>query len=448
MRKRIEKITPPTLRKSLPSRVTVTKFAIIYAHIEYTEILDYNANMVKVRFAPSPTGIPHVGNIRTALFDYFFAKHEKGSFILRLEDTDQARKQEGAVKAIKDSLEWLGCNWDEFVVQSERLDEYTRYADELVAKGHAKVEDGAVRFVVDKSIGKISWIDAVGNKRIEYDTNDIEDFIILKKDGFPTYHLANVVDDHLMGITHVIRGEDWIPSAPKHVLLYNSFGWEIPVFAHVPNVMGVDGKKLSKRRGAKSVLDFEKEGFLPEALLNYLMLLGWSPKNDKEILSKDELITEFSLDKINSAPSIFDERKLLWMNGEYLRSMTNEEILNALLEFDNGLGEIKSEYLLQLVGVAKTRMKTLSEFRLLIAPFVDENFKTPPSEIKELFRNFIEGLKEMKKDDIVDEIKRLNKENGYSFQDIYNALIGRKSGLPLADAFMIIGRDKTLALLK
>jgi glutamyl/glutaminyl-tRNA synthetase len=242
--------------------------------------------MVKVRFAPSPTGIPHVGNIRTALFDYFFAKNQNGKFILRLEDTDQSRKVEGAVEAIKESLSWLGAEWDEFVTQSERLSEYKKYAEELVKKGFATLENGAVRFIVEKSPGKISWEDAVGRKKVEYDSKDVEDFIILKADGFPTYHLANVVDDHLMEITHVIRGEDWIPSTPKHILLYNALGWDTPVFAHVPNVMGVDGKKLSKRRGAKSALDFKKEGFLPEALLNYLMLLGWSPKNDQEILTK------------------------------------------------------------------------------------------------------------------------------------------------------------------
>ncbi|MDO8269708.1 MAG: glutamate--tRNA ligase family protein, partial [Candidatus Levybacteria bacterium] len=269
-----------------------------------------STNMVKVRFAPSPTGIPHVGNIRTALFDYFFAKANQGSFMLRLEDTDQARKVEGAEEAIKESLLWLGASWDEFVVQSERLAEYKKYAHELVERGIAREENGAIRFIVQKDVASISWTDAVGDKTITYETQNVEDFIILKADGYPTYHLANVVDDHLMGITHVIRGEDWIPSTPKHLLLYQAFGWETPVFAHVPNVLGTDGKKLSKRRGAKSVLDFKKEGYLPEALLNYLMLLGWSPKDDREILEKSDIEREFSLNNVNVSPSIFDERKL------------------------------------------------------------------------------------------------------------------------------------------
>lgn len=404
--------------------------------------------MVKVRFAPSPTGIPHVGNIRTALFDYFFARSQDGIFILRLEDTDQARKQEGAIAAIKESLEWLGCNWDEYFVQSERLSEYKKYADELLRLGKARDENGAIRFIVDRTVGKISWVDAVGNKKIEYDAKNIEDFIILKKDGFPTYHLANVVDDHLMGITHVIRGEDWIPSAPKHILLYNAFHWKVPVFAHVPNVMGTDGKKLSKRRGAKSVLDFKKEGYLPEALLNYLMLLGWSPKNDREILTKEELIKEFSLDKINSAPSIFDERKLQWLNGEYIRSLDDKKLLDILFDYDPGLNAYNKDMIAKFIPIAKTRMKTLADFHNLIRPFLSEESITPQSKLKSELRAILENVDNWEKEQLVEKIKSLNLEKGYGFQDIYKAVIGEKSGLPLADVFELLGKDKTLKLLK
>ncbi|MEX2007642.1 MAG: glutamate--tRNA ligase family protein, partial [Candidatus Levyibacteriota bacterium] len=271
--------------------------------------------MVTVRFAPSPTGIPHIGNIRTALFNYFFAKSQGGKFILRIEDTDSARKVEGAEEAIKESLSWLSVTWDgDIIHQSEHLDDYKKYAQELVSKSLAKEEDGAIRFITPKT-GATSWVDKVGNKTVEFENKDVEDFIILKSDGFPTYHLANIIDDHKEGVTHVIRGEDWISSTPKHILLYEAFGWETPEFVHVPNILGPDKSKLSKRRGAKSVLDFKQEGFLPEALLNYLMLLGWSPKNDREILSKEEIIKEFSLESINVSPAVFDERKLEWMNG-------------------------------------------------------------------------------------------------------------------------------------
>lgn len=408
-----------------------------------------NKKIVKVRFAPSPTGIPHVGNIRTALFDYFLAKSQGGKFILRIEDTDQARKIEGAEEAIKESLLWLGANWDEYVVQSARLDEYAKYARELVAKGMAREDDGAIRFLVPEDESSISWIDAVGSKKISYESKSVEDFIILKKDGFPTYHLANVVDDHLMEITHVIRGEDWIPSTPKHILLYKAFGWEMPIFAHVPNVMGSDGKKLSKRRGAKSVLDFKKEGYLPEALLNYLMLLGWSPKNDKEILKKSDIEKDFSLNGINVSPSIFDERKLQWMNGEYMRSMTAESLGEKLSSFDPTIIEMcsGSEYL-RFVASAQTRMKTLADFRDLVIPFVN------PSTIKSrLLADYADILSNLSDIDwnsakITEATVLYMRENDIRYPQIYQDLTGKKQGLPLGDVFEILGKARTLQLLK
>ncbi len=405
------------------------------------------AGNVRVRFAPSPTGIPHVGNIRTALFDFFLAKNKKGTFILRIEDTDQARKIEGAIEAIKESLSWLGAQWDEFIVQSERLDEYKKYAQELVESGLAREEEGAVRFIIPKDSKEIKWTDLIGNKEVSFNLDDVEDFIILKADGFPTYHLANVVDDHLMGITHVIRGEDWIPSTPKHLLLYRAFGWNAPEFAHVPNVLGTDGKKLSKRKGAKSVLDFKKEGYLPEALLNYLMLLGWSPKNDQEILSKDEIIKEFSLEKVNSAPSIFDERKLQWMNGEYIRKTQNSELKSQLLEFDPLLKEFDEDLLEALIEPAKTRMKLLSEFVNLVSPFLTTS-RTPSSKLKSELESKFNQIKVWNKDEILIALKDFIGENNLSFQDIYTMIIGQKQGLPLADVFEILGKEKTLSLLK
>ncbi|MEX2013025.1 MAG: glutamate--tRNA ligase family protein [Candidatus Levyibacteriota bacterium] len=326
--------------------------------------------MVTVRFAPSPTGVPHIGNIRTALFNYFFAKSKGGKFILRIEDTDQARIVEGAVGAIEESLKWLGVNWDEEIVQSALLSEYKKYAQELVSKNLAKEEEGgAIRFMVPKE-GKTSWTDKVGNKTIEFENKDIEDFIILKSDGFPTYHLANIIDDHKEAITHVIRGEDWISSTPKHILLYKAFGWETPEFVHVPNILGPDKSKLSKRRGAKSVLDFKKEGFLPEALLNYLMLLGWSPKNDREILSKEEIIKEFSLENINVSPAVFDQRKLEWMDGEYIRKLSVSD-LKSKIKSQKSKVQFESEKLFdEFVKLAQTRMKTLLDFDVLVLPLL------------------------------------------------------------------------------
>lgn len=402
-------------------------------------------NTVSVRFAPSPTGIPHVGNIRTALFNYFFAKANKGKFILRIEDTDQARKVEGAVEQIQKSLTWLGVVWDEFYVQSDRLSEYKKYAEELVSKGFAKHEQGAVRFLIPQT-GSTSWIDGVGNKKIEFQNKEIEDFIILKKDGFPTYHLANVVDDHESNISHVIRGEDWISSGPKHILLYKSFGWIPPVFVHVPNILGKDGKKLSKRRGAKSVLDFKNDGTLPDALLNYLMLLGWSPKNDREILSKQEIIEEFSLEKINAAPSIFDETKLSWMNGEYIRKLQISDFRSAMLEFDPLLSSL--DHFEQYLPLLQTRIKKLSDFRDVCQNLentgLNDKQKLLAKELRDKYRN-LDVWKEMQ---ISTATISVRDKLGANTKDVYTVLTGKPQGIPFEKKLEIDGKEKTLAWLE
>jgi len=401
---------------------------------------------VKVRFAPSPTGIPHVGNIRTALFNYFFAKSTGGKFILRIEDTDQARKVEGALRAIEESLAWLGVKWDKQIVQSANLKGYIEAANVLISIGAADRENGAVRFKVPKE-GITFWVDAVGGKRIEFKNSEIENFIILKSDGYPTYHLANVVDDHAQGISHVIRGEDWIPSTPKHILIYKAFGWEdkIPIFAHVPNVLGTDGKKLSKRRGAKSVIDFKNEGFLPDALLNYLMLLGWSPKNDREILSKEEIEKEFKLENINSSPAIFDERKLLWMNGEYIRKTTNLQLKAQILEFDSEISSIPNFE--QYLPIAKTRMKTLADFRALVenrSIALNQEQKKLAQELATTYRE----LSEWKPTLISAATIAVRDQVGVSTQDVYTVLTGRPQGLPFEQKLEIQGQGGTVSWLE
>ncbi len=401
---------------------------------------------IKVRFAPSPTGVLHVGSIRTALFDYFFARSNNGKFILRNEDTDQVRKVEGALEATLDSFRWLGVEWDDLVTQSERLDHYKKYAEQLVNEGKAREEDGAIRFIVSKN-GTTKWNDLIGDKEISFENSAIEDFIILKKDGFPTYHLANVVDDHMMEISHVIRGEDWIPSTPKHIMLYESFGWQHPVFVHVPNVMGIDNKKLSKRRGAKSVLDFRNEGILSEALLNYLMLLGWTPKNDKEILSKEEIEKEFRLEDVHVSPAVFDERKLGWMNGEYIRSFDNEELLKRLTDFDNSISNFDSDLIKKLIEPAKTRMKSLGDFKQMVEPFFEKNQKGE-EKIRDYLYNSLSDIKDWNKETIIEKLKQVVNSKGVRFQDIYEAVIGARQGLPLGDVFEILGKDRTLSLLK
>lgn len=403
-------------------------------------------SMVTVRFAPSPTGIPHIGNIRTALFNYFFAKANNGKFLLRIEDTDQARKVEGAEEAIKESLLWLGINWDEDIIhQSNLVESYKKYAEDLVEKGLAKKEDSAIRFITAKT-GKTSWTDKVGNKKIEFENSEIEDFIILKSDGFPTYHLANVIDDHEEGITHVIRGEDWISSTPKHILLYEAFDWKVPIFAHVPNILGTDRKKLSKRRGAKSVLDFKNEGFLPEALLNYLMLLGWSPKDDREILSKEEIEKIFSLEGINIAPSIFDQKKLDWINGEYIRQLSNEELKKRIKEISK-LENIDDKFL----ELAKSRMKTLLDFETLVAPLIkglNIELDQKEKEIAKKLQDKLSAISNWGKDLILSVLKEIITEENVKMGIIYKIFTGKETGLPLPESLEIIGKEKTLKLLK
>ena len=400
----------------------------------------------RVRFAPSPTGKLHIGGIRTALFDYFQARSTDGEFVLRIEDTDQARKVEGAEDLIKDSLIWLGADWDEYAVQSERLGEYKKYADKLVEKGAAVEEEGAIRFIVPERSEGISWTDAIGERRISIGREDVDNFIILKKDGFPTYHLANVVDDHEMRITHVIRGDEWISSTPKHILLYEALGWEPPIFAHVPNVLGVDGKKLSKRFGAKSALEYREEGYLPEALLNYLMLLGWSPSGDRTIVTKEEIIEEFSLDKVNVAPAIFNEKKLEWMNGEYIRGLALTDLEKRLRYYDNSSFEVNNELSVSLIPVAQSRMKKLGEFADLVGPFItgesiDEN------EIKNGFADALSQIDEWNNENIVKVLKKYVKDSGISFQDLYQGVIGKRQGLPLGDVFVTLGKEATLSFL-
>lgn len=402
-------------------------------------------NTVRVRFAPSPTGTLHVGGIRTALFDFCFAKASNGEFILRIEDTDQARKVEGAVEQIQESLKWLGVSWDSLVTQSERLDKYKQYAQQLVTAGKAREEDGAVRFIVNKE-GKTSWTDAVGSKNISFENKDVEDFIILKKDGYPTYHLANVIDDHLMEITHVIRGDDWVSSTPKHLMLYSAFSWEPPVFAHVPNIFGTDGKKLSKRRGAKSALDYKHEGYLSEALFNYLMLLGWSPKDDREILTRSEIEKEFKLENINVAPAVFDEKKLLWMNGEYIRKCPISNLKYQILEFDPTISQIPDFE--KYIPLAQTRMKILSDFRALVE---NDDHYTLSQEQKELAAELYtvcSNLETWKTEEIMKASFEVRDKSDSSTKDLYVVFTGKPQGLPLFEKLEIEGKDATLERLK
>ncbi|MFH1173371.1 MAG: glutamate--tRNA ligase [bacterium] len=324
---------------------------------------------VKVRFAPSPTGFMHIGSVRTALYDYLLAKQTKGEFYLRIEDTDQERLVPASVDGIKEALKWYGLNWDgKIMVQSQRLNKYQAAIEQLLAEGKAyycfcpkarleKVRqeqaakkqapgyDRHCRYLSeaerDKALksgdnyvvrlkapeeGKIKFKDLVRGE-VEFDLATVIDPILLKSDGFPTYHLANIIDDHEMGITHVIRSEEWLPSVPIHLLLYQAFNWPAPEFAHLPMILAKDKSKLSKRHGAMSALEYKELGYLPEAVLNYLALLGWNPGDEREIFTLKELIKEFDIHKIHKAGAVFDQEKLDWLNGYYIRQLSPAELV-------------------------------------------------------------------------------------------------------------------------
>ncbi len=287
---------------------------------------------IRVRFAPSPTGALHVGGARTALFNWLFARRHKGKFLLRVEDTDLQRSSEGAVQEILDGLSWLGLNWDEGpYFQSQRLSLYQEKAQKLIDQGVAyfseevRGEQPAIVFRIPKE--KISFEDLLRGE-VEFDNALQKDVVLMKSDGMPTYQFACVVDDALMGITHVIRGDDHLSNTPKQVALYHALGFALPQFVHVPMILGPDGARLSKRHGATSVEAYRQKGILPESLFNFLTLLGWSPGGDIEVLSREETIEKFSLERINKKSAIFDLKKLFWMNSVYLGKMSLERFVD------------------------------------------------------------------------------------------------------------------------
>src|SRR3989344_69353 len=332
---------------------------------------------IKTRFAPSPTGALHIGSVRTALYAYLVAKKAKGTFSLRIEDTDQARLVEGAVEDIVDTLKWLGLEFDgEIIYQSKRLDVCKEYAQKLISEKKAYENMGAVYFKTDKE-AKSKIIDLVGNREIEFDNSTQDDFVILKSDSYPTYHLAHVVDDHLMETNPVIRGAEWISSIPKHVQLFKAFGWQVPQYAHLPIILGTDKSKLSKRHGAKAASEFRQDGFLAEAILNYMAFLGWTPSSGKEILSIDEMIEGFDLGDVNLANPVFDITKLEWMNGEYIRKLSDGELLKKLQEFL--VDHSNKQKISLVVPLIKERIKKLSDF----VPLTDFLWEVPEYDKQE-----------------------------------------------------------------
>jgi len=464
---------------------------------------------VRVRYAPSPTGAPHVGNIRTALFDYLWARHTGGKFILRVEDTDQAREVENGLELILESLRYLGITWDEGpdrggaygpYEQSKRLPIYKQHAEQLIAQGRAyycyctearleqmrqaQRERGeqtrydyhcrnltlaeraaneraglarVVRLAVPQE-GKTTLRDFIrGDLTIE--NKHVDDQVLLKSDGFPTYHLAVVVDDHLMKISHVLRGDEWIPSFPKHVLLYQAFGWEIPLHGHLPMVLARDKKKLSKRHGATSVMQFRDEGYLPEALLNFLVRLGWSYDDKAEVFSRQRLIELFTLDKIERAPAIFDRDKLDWLNGYYIRELPDAELAARALPF---VPTADPALMTALVPLFKPRIKKLSELAGLLDFFFEQDLEFDPQLLvgKDLdaaaaraalraAHTTLEKYPAFDDEESIEaelrkDAERLGMKNLQFFGALRVAVTGKTVSPPLMTSMRILGREKTL----
>lgn len=350
---------------------------------------------VRVRFAPSPTGYLHVGGARTALFNWLFARHHGGTFILRIEDTDRTRSTEEAIEQIVASLRWLGLDWDEFYRQTERLSIHQRYAEELLRRGAAYEADGAVWFRMPKD--GITVVDDLIAGKVQFQNCEFKDLVILRSDGTPTYNFACVVDDTEMGITHVIRGDEHLPNTPKQLHMYWALGLQPPKFAHIPLILGPDRTKLSKRHGAVSVLEYRRKGILPEAMVNFLARLGWS-HGDQEVFSREELIQYFDLDGVGQSPSVFDEQKLLWLNREWMRRLPVPDLAELLKEFlvlegvalPEQIEAIPRATLYRAVELFRDRSRTLVELAHTARMLFPGELSVPP-DAQDLLRPELAG---------------------------------------------------------
>jgi len=421
--------------------------------------------MVRVRFAPSPTGYLHIGSARTALFNWLYAKHSGGVFLLRIEDTDKTRSKEEYLEEILGSLKWLFMDWDEdLTFQSKRFDVYKRYAEDLVKRGLAYREGEAIIFKVEKD-RPVSFTDII-HGTIEVSTNEIKDQVLIKSDTTPTYNFACVVDDAEMKITHVIRGDDHISNTPKQILLYNALGFPIPKFAHIPLILSRDGGRLSKRHGATSIFEYKRMGFLPEALVNFLALMGWAPGLDREILPLDEIVKLFDVKDVNKTGAIFDMDKLTWINGQYIAAKKKEELLPLIKNQmqDAGVSVPSDDALLKVMDLYKMRMKTLSEFARMTDHFFTDDYSveekgvekylTSP-ESKKILREFsgrLQKMKEFSHSAIEKECRQMAEENGLKAAQIIHptrvAISGKTTGAGLFEMMEILGKDKVIERLQ
>jgi len=406
--------------------------------------------------APSPTGFLHIGGVRTFLFNWLFARHHGGEFRLRIENTDTSREVAEAVEQIEESLRWLNLDWDgETTFQLDRMDDCRRVAEQLVADGHAYEDEGAIRFRMPDE-GITAWDDAVRG-RVEFPNESLEDLVLVRSDGRPTYNFASPMEDVWDGITHVIRAEDHISNTPKQINIISAVGAALPVYAHVPNVNGADGKKLSKRHGATGVDEFRRAGYLPDALVNFLALLGWAPDGETTIMSRDELIERFSLERVTPSSAQFDYAKLDWMNGVYIRALSVETFAHALIIW---LGEQGYDWDSVLVRKAaplvQEKLSRLDEFPAY-ARFLFEEVQVDPSEIDggapviTAAKAALDGLEPFDAATIETALRGVLDELGLKprqgFQPIRIAVTGSKISPGLFESIELLGRETTLARL-
>jgi glutamyl-tRNA synthetase len=407
---------------------------------------------VRVRMAPSPTGYLHVGGVRTFLFNWLFARHEGGDFRLRIENTDTSREVAEAVEQIQSSLRWLGLDWDgEATFQLDRMGDCREVAQQLVSEGKAYEDDGAIRFRMPDD-GTTAWDDVVRG-RIEVANETIEDLVLVRSDGRPTYNFASPMEDVWDGITHVIRAEDHISNTPKQINIIRAVGAELPAYAHVPNVSGPDGKKLSKRHGATGIDEFRRAGYLPDALVNFLALLGWAPDGETTIMSREELVERFTLERVSPSPAQFDYAKLDWMNGVYLRALPEDEFAHRLIlwlgeqgyQWDAGLVRRAAP----LVQEKIARLDQFPDFAGFL--FDDIEVVNGGAEVVVAAREALAELEPFTAASIETALRgvleRLELKPRQGFQPIRVAVTGSTVSPGLFESIELLGREKTLARL-
>ena len=465
----------------------------------------------RTRFAPSPTGFMHIGNLRTAIFEYLIAKHEGGDFILRVEDTDQNRKVEGAIDFIYNTLKLCDIKIDEGpnnegnfgpYIQSERLHLYKEYAEKLVEMGHAyycfcseetleemreyanmkkvpfmydgrcshltkeEIEEKIARgekYVIRQKMPKtgISVVNDIVYGKIEVENKVLEDQILLKSDGYPTYNFANVIDDHLMEITHVIRGNEYLSQTPKYNLLYEAFGWNPPTYIHVPMVLGEDGNKLSKRNGDASFMDLYEEGYLPEAIVNYLVLLGWSPEENQEVYSMDELISKFDMKRISKSPSSYDIKKLKWFNAKYIKALSDKDYLNYIRPYlTHDVSDKSEEWVNKLLLIYKDHLSFGKEINELVNNFFNDELNTSEENrmflesdenipvVLNAYKEELNNITEWNVENISATINAVKEKTGIKGKLLYMPLRIKVSGVEhgpeLPDTIYLIGKEKVI----